>query len=122
MQKRTCSYCGCTLTDSSNEPTAATVDHIYTLSKDYGGVNIAINIAPACRSCNSSKSDDHVYDFYRRSEKFTPELWTQFVREYGERLLKRKLTDIEVEQLKRNFADEAEDLRRNAELKAVGNG
>lgn len=41
-----CVYCGAL---------AATVDHIRPLSR--GGYEIAENLVPACRSCNSSKSD-----------------------------------------------------------------
>ncbi|WP_057766097.1 HNH endonuclease signature motif containing protein [Cytobacillus praedii] len=122
LKQETCSYCGCTLTDVLNESTEATVDHVYTISKSYGGVNLPINIMPACRGCNASKHNDHIYDFYQRSEKFTPELWTEFVSEFGRRLMKRDLTDLEVEQLKRNLADEADDLRRNAERRAVATG
>lgn len=117
LTRHSCTYCGGQLTDEN-----ATIDHVYALSNGYGSANIVENIVQACRSCNSSKANDHVYDFYRRSKTFTDELWTKFVREYGERLLNRKLTDIEVEQLKRNFADEASDLRKNAARKEAATG
>ncbi|MFB5932986.1 HNH endonuclease signature motif containing protein [Peribacillus frigoritolerans] len=103
-----CTYCGCELTSENK-----VVDHIYALN-GYGGANLLINLTIACRSCNSSKSNHHIYDFYSRSEKFTEELWTSFVRNYSERFLKRKLTDEQVEKMKINFADEARELAANA--------
>ena len=46
----TCSYCGCRLTRNNRS-----VDHIVPLNK--GGEHTVDNLAPACRSCNSSKQD-----------------------------------------------------------------
>ncbi|USK70193.1 HNH endonuclease [Peribacillus asahii] len=109
-----CCYCGEPLTNGNS-----TVDHIYSLSNSYGGVNLIENLTQACRSCNGSKGTDHVADFYRRSDKFTPVLWTKFVRSFTERFIGRKVTDFEVEQMKRNLIDEADELRRNAERKDV---
>lgn len=107
LRQRTCTYCGCELT-----PANTTIDHIYPLSDTYGGSN---TVVVSCRSCNASKGNRHVYDFYRNSNTFTDELWTKFVRDFTERLLHRHLTDIEVEQMKRNFADEAADLATGGE-------
>jgi len=93
----------------------ATIDHVYPLSQSYGGVNIVENIVSVCRSCNSSKASDHVADFYRRSDKFTTELFQAFARSYGSRLLGRELSELEGRHMARNLIEEAEELRRNAE-------
>ncbi|WP_164853303.1 HNH endonuclease [Peribacillus asahii] len=114
LTNHSCCYCSEPLTNEN-----ATVDHVFSLSQSYGGVNIIENLTQSCRSCNGSKGKDHVADFYRRSDKFTPALWTSFVRSYTERLIGRKVTDIEVEQMKRNLMDEADELRRNAERKEL---
>ena len=114
MQKRTCSYCGIKMTLTNGEATDQCIDHVYPLSDafdGYGGENLAENLATCCRACNSSKRNDHVYDFYERSDKFTPLLWTAFVAEFGARFIGRELTALEIEQFKRGFAEEAAELR-----------
>lgn len=108
LRQDKCTYCAETVAGYDK-----TVDHVYTLSSTYGGGNLLQNIAVSCRACNAAKGNKHVYEFYRDSTRFTDANWTRFVRFYMERLLNRKLTDIEVEQAKRNFADEAADLARN---------
>jgi len=116
FKKTTCSYCNVTLTQGIGEATEQCIDHVYPINDEfggYGGENIGKNLATVCRGCNASKSSDHIYEFYERSDKFTPELWTEFVRNYGSRLFKRDLSDIEVEQFKRGFAEEATELRKN---------
>lgn len=110
MRRRQCSYCGEEMAGKNGEKSEATVDHVYALGQ-YGGSNIAENITGGCRGCNSAKGNKHIFDFYQASEKFTDELWTQFVRDFTENLIKRKLTDEEVEQMKLNFEVEARDLR-----------
>lgn len=50
-----CAYCG---------SLAETFDHIIPVSK--GGKNQAWNIAPACRSCNSSKQDTDLFEWVDR--------------------------------------------------------
>jgi 5-methylcytosine-specific restriction endonuclease McrA len=107
LRQRECSYCGCHMNGN------ATADHVYAIGK-YGQSNIAENIVASCRSCNSAKGSKHVYDFYQSSPKFTDELFHKFVADYTERLIGRKLTDEEVEQMKQNFADEARDLEGGA--------
>ncbi|WP_142317390.1 hypothetical protein [Bacillus sp. AFS017336] len=88
---------------ANGTPTEATIDHCYH------GLNLPLNLLPVCRRCNSSKGQRHIYDFYSSSDKFTEELWTTFVREFTESLINKKLTDTEVEQMKVNFKNEAED-------------
>jgi len=114
LTSHSCAYCGEQLTDEN-----ATMDHVYPLTSDYGGVNIVENIVQACKSCNGSKRNDHVADFYNRSPKFTTELWHEFARAYGSRLIGRELTELEGRQMARNLIDEAADLRRNAKPKEV---
>ncbi|WP_018394539.1 HNH endonuclease [Bacillus sp. 37MA] len=117
LNAHNCVYCGDQLTSETT-----TCDHIYPLSQSYGGVNLPLNIAgPVCRSCNSSKGNDHIYDFYRRSDKFTPQLWTAFVRTFSERFVERTVTDIEVEQMKHNLELEADILRCNAQKGRAAN-
>jgi 5-methylcytosine-specific restriction endonuclease McrA len=50
-----CAYCG--------DP-AKSLDHIRPKAK--GGLNVASNLAPACFSCNLSKSSDDWTDWFRR--------------------------------------------------------
>lgn len=111
LKQPNCTYCGCELTPENKE-----VDHVYPLNH-YGGANLLINLTIACKSCNSSKRNIHIFEFYQRSEKFTDELWTSFVHSYTKRLLKRELTANQVEKMKKNFEAEADELRRNAKRK-----
>lgn len=124
MKARNCAYCDVEMTTEKgcNTPTTITLDHAYGLESGYGGTSSIHNLFAVCSGCNSSKRNDHIYDYYQRSAKFTPELFTAFVAEFGRRLMQRELNDLEVEQLKRNFREEADDLRRNAERKAVSTG
>lgn len=113
LQIRNCTYCACELSDVNGTPTEATIDHIFSLNSDYGPGNFYLNITACCRSCNSSKGDDHVADFYRRSDKFTPELFRKFAGEFGGRMLKRELSEHEAAQMARNFIEEADMLQKN---------
>lgn len=49
-----CVYCGFKFTSSNR----ATMDHVVPLSR--GGQHVEGNVVPACRSCNSRKSDKEV--------------------------------------------------------------
>jgi 5-methylcytosine-specific restriction endonuclease McrA len=51
---RACSYC---------DAPASTVDHVISLKR--GGTNYEGNLTPACRSCNSSKSDKLLVEWRR---------------------------------------------------------
>lgn|GEM_PF-2560307 len=106
-----CVYCGC---DFSEDNVVATCDHVYPQSSSYGGVNIEANVLPACRSCNSTKHDLFAIEaFDKYPERFKPELLRPFVQRFIGGLIKRKLTDIEVEQMIGHLRDEAEEVRRN---------
>lgn len=102
-----CTYCDCELNDDIRM-----VDHVFSLGQ-WWSINSAINMFACCRSCNSSKNNAHVYDFYQRSAKFTPELWERFVSNFLERLIKRKPTGEEIEQWKQGFELEAKELKEN---------
>ncbi|WP_407066678.1 hypothetical protein [Geobacillus thermoleovorans] len=54
----------------------------------------------------------HVYDFYRASDKFTDELFREFVRSFTERLINRPISEQEVDIMIDNFRKEAEEMRR----------
>jgi 5-methylcytosine-specific restriction endonuclease McrA len=101
----TCTYCGVELNDSNRS-----VDHVYPMSKRFA--NGYLNIVPCCRECNDRKWTMHVYDFYQTSEKFTDELFREFVRMFTERLIGRELTEQEVDIMIQNFRAEAEEMRR----------
>lgn len=103
----TCVYCGTELNDSNRS-----VDHVYPMSKRF--TNSCVNIVSCCRKCNERKATMHVYDFYQSSEKFTDELFREFVRSFTERLINRKLTEREVDIMIENFRAEAELLRSSA--------
>ena len=56
-----CIYCG---TPSES------IDHILPRSK--GGLNLTENCVPACLSCNGDKSDENVFDWYRKKKFYDP--------------------------------------------------
>jgi 5-methylcytosine-specific restriction endonuclease McrA len=110
----TCTYCGVELNDSNRS-----VDHVYPMSA--GFANGLLNITHCCRECNDRKWTMHVYDFYQSSDKFTDELFREFVRAFTERLICRELTEQEVDIMIQNFRAEAEEMRRTEnEAKKAG--
>ena len=56
-----CIYCG--------KPSES-IDHVFPLSR--GGMSVTENCVPACLSCNGSKSDADVFDWYRRQRFYDP--------------------------------------------------
>ncbi len=56
-----CIYCG--------KPSES-IDHILPRSK--GGLNLTENCVPACLSCNGDKSDENVFDWYRKKKFYDP--------------------------------------------------
>lgn len=101
----TCVYCGTELDDSNRS-----VDHVYPMSA--GFANGYLNIVPCCRTCNEKKLAMHVYRFYQSSDKFTDELFREFVRSFTERLINRPISEREVDIMIENFRSEAEEMRR----------
>ncbi|WP_150285116.1 HNH endonuclease signature motif containing protein [Rummeliibacillus sp. TYF-LIM-RU47] len=103
-QKR-CTYCGCVLYDEIRM-----VDHVYSLGQLWS-LNCAINMVACCRSCNSSKRDSHVYDFYQRSDKFTTAQWEEFVYKFARRAMRCEPSKEELEQWSIGFELEAKELK-----------
>lgn len=97
-----CPYCGVEITDKTRN-----FDHVYPTSVPLGGCNIQANLVCACKNCNSSKHNAHVYTFYQRSKKFTPELWSEFVKKFYGRLIRQEITDEGVAVMTENLAAEA---------------
>ena len=67
-----CAYCGLA--------ERLTVDHVLPLTA--GGLDEAVNIAPACVSCNSGKKDRRVGEWYRRQPFFTEARWRRIQRHF----------------------------------------
>ena len=61
-----CLYCGCEV----NNPKDLTIDHIFPRSK--GGTNEADNIFLVCKSCNSSKGNKDIIEWYAEKNIFPP--------------------------------------------------
>lgn len=101
-----CTYCDDKLTHQKEHAKQATADHVYL------GANIDDNIVICCRSCNTSKGQLHVYDFYQSSEKFTDELWHEFVKQFASRILKREPSALEIEAWKQGFKEESEERKQ----------
>lgn len=58
-----CAYCGATIN--------LTRDHVVPVSM--GGLNTKHNIVPACKSCNSSKHNNEIVEWYKHSKYFSKE-------------------------------------------------
>jgi hypothetical protein len=54
------------------------VDHVLALTQ--GGFDEPLNVVPACRRCNASKSDAPVESWYRRQPFFTEARWRKIQR------------------------------------------
>ncbi len=59
--EKSCIYCG---KDSES------IDHVLPRSK--GGLSITENCVPACLSCNGSKTDNEVFEWYRKQRFYDP--------------------------------------------------
>ena len=69
-----CAYCGISEEECfKNYHKFLSQDHILALSK--GGGFTKNNIVPACPSCNSSKNNMSIEDFYNKSSTFTIEMY-----------------------------------------------
>lgn len=111
-----CAYCDVKLTQDIRS-----YDHVYPTSVEYGGANIPDNLVCACKYCNSQKRNRSVHEFFLSSKKFTPALYRKFVKKFTSRLIRREITDFEVEQMLEIFKAEAEIHKRdrNTESKQV---
>ena len=58
---KTCIYCG---------KNSESIDHVLPRSK--GGLSITENCVPACLSCNGSKTDSNVFEWYRKQRFYDP--------------------------------------------------
>jgi hypothetical protein len=65
-----CAYCG--------KRKGSSVDHVLALSK--GGLDEAVNVVPACASCNSSKRDKSVKEWYESQPFFSEQKWKKIQR------------------------------------------
>ena len=101
-----CPYCSVTLDDTNRS-----IDHVYPLSSEYGGKHVKENIVACCINCNRSKNGTpSVYDFYRRKESFTDELWRKFVKAFTSRMIGREITDAEVDEMTCHMKAESEEI------------
>jgi hypothetical protein len=79
LWQRRCAFCGVDATHERNHGRERlTVDHVLALTK--GGLDEAGNILPACSTCNSSKHDSPVEDWYRQQPWFTDARWRKIQR------------------------------------------
>lgn len=74
-----CVYCGATRGESGK----LTVDHIIPIR--VGGTGAFENVVPACKSCNSSKRDTMLVQWFFESETFTDELFRDFIKYAAEK-------------------------------------
>tara|TARA_B100000700_G_C14918577_1_gene795921 strand:- start:264 stop:659 length:396 start_codon:yes stop_codon:yes gene_type:complete len=58
---KSCIYCG---------ETSESIDHI--LPRSRGGLSITENCVPACLACNGNKSDQEIFEWYRRKRFYDP--------------------------------------------------
>jgi Restriction endonuclease len=63
-----CAYCG-----HKQRHKELTIDHIIPITKQ--GTDEYFNLVPACRSCNLSKGDSGIRQWYFDSEDFSSERW-----------------------------------------------
>ena len=56
-----CIYCGIA---------SQSIDHIQP--KSQGGLSITENCVPACLNCNGNKSDEEVFEWYRKQKFYDP--------------------------------------------------
>ena len=68
-----CAYCGAKV--------SLTRDHVIPVSK--GGINTKHNIVPACKSCNSSKHNNDVVEWYKHFKYFSNERLAKIMKWIG---------------------------------------
>lgn len=89
--KTTCIYCGCT--DNLSW------EHLIPISK--GGPNIISNQIVACRSCNSSKGDKDIFEWYAGRHEEIPALvkskYLKLVYDFHEAMGTLELSDVNMD-------------------------
>ena len=80
--KNRCVYC-------RREIDKGSIDHLFP--RNYGGISITNNLEPACRSCNSSKSDMNQFEF---------NIWRTISSEAEKRKFYNKIIQKKVHRLK----------------------
>ncbi len=60
-----CAFCG------ADEK--LTLEHVVALND--GGLHVPSNLIGSCHSCNSSKNDSHVEEWYRKQPFFSEQRW-----------------------------------------------
>lgn len=113
-----CEYCGDELNRIHGDANQITMDHIYYAGSEYGGHNVDDNIAVCCRQCNGKKGQSHIYDFYQSFDRFTPELWSAFIKRWIGDMLNRPITDDDVEVMTENLREESDELREREKATA----
>ena len=98
-----CIYCG--------KPSES-IDHI--LPRSQGGLNLTENCVPACLSCNGDKSDENVFDWYRKKKFYDPRR-AMAIRAWldGDLILSIRLlkwANQEIKESKENFEQEESNL------------
>ncbi|WP_338753415.1 hypothetical protein [Bacillus sp. FJAT-52991] len=106
-ETKTCPYCNTALGMEPGKQ-KPTLEHIYSLNKDLGGVNNVVNILAVCEACNHKKGDMHVYNYYQSSDKFTDELWERFIDKSVRRLVSGEVTERRVRQFEAGMKIEAD--------------
>jgi hypothetical protein len=75
-----CAFCGVAAGHERNRGRERlTVEHVLALTN--GGLDEAANILPACSTCNTSKHNSPVEDWYRQQPWFTEARWAK-IRKY----------------------------------------
>ncbi|MGI0083110.1 MAG: HNH endonuclease [Nitrosopumilaceae archaeon] len=73
MMERECVYCGAKENLS--------IDHIIPISK--GGPNVASNKVLSCKSCNSSKRDKDIFEWYyivKKEQEIPKHVWSKYLK------------------------------------------
>lgn len=92
LGERACVYCGC--------ESDLSMDHI--IPKVRGGPDIPANIIPACKSCNSSKGDKDLFQWYfedKKADTIPPKVWKRYLKLVWDfHVLHRSLDKVDVNQ------------------------
>lgn len=73
-----CAYCG-----KQHKAMDLQIEHFVPISK--GGTHVLSNIVPACKPCNSSKTDHDAEAWYERQEFYSRKRWLKIIDVLGKR-------------------------------------